>query len=259
MSRAAGAPGAAPSSAPLSSAPAPGGEPSSDLRAPSEAPGVGLFVQVRLGSRRLPRKALLPLGEDTVIGQVMGALRRVPAEVRALLTDEASAAELAEPARRGGFELFVGPQEDVLRRYCDAQRAWGVRRIIRATGDNPLVSAALAERILREHERSGADLSHYLGIPIGTGVEVVEAEALLRAEREAADPAEREHITTYLYRHPDRFRILEIAGPPQCLLPGARVTLDTEEDYRRILAIYRDLCRGRPIETEEIVTWMRRE
>ena len=47
----------------------------------------GVFLQVRLGSRRLPRKALLPLGDSTVIRQAMRALRRVPAGVHALLTD----------------------------------------------------------------------------------------------------------------------------------------------------------------------------
>ncbi len=223
-----------------------------------EHPGVGVFLQVRLNSRRLPRKALLPLGDSTVVRQAMRALRRVPVEVHALLTDGSSADLLTGPARLEGFALFVGPEEDVLRRFCDAQRAFGVGTIVRATGDNPLVSAPLAERILREHRMRGADLSHYLGLPLGTGVEVVEAAALLRAGREAADPYEREHVTPYLYRHRGEFRVEEPPGPAGCLLPDARVTLDTEEDYRALQAVYRDLYRGRPIETEEVVAWLHR-
>jgi spore coat polysaccharide biosynthesis protein SpsF len=228
-------------------------------RRPEGGPGAGtgVFVQARLRSQRLPRKVLLPLGDGTVIEQVMRSLRLVGAEVHALLTDRESAPALERCARREGFSLFIGPEEDVLARFCDAQRAFGVRRIIRATGDNPLVSWRLAERILREHREREVDLSHYLGIPLGTGVEVVESAALLRAEAESADPAEREHITTYLYRHPDRFRIDEPSGPQECLLPQVQVTLDTEEDYRLIRDLYRDLYRSRPIEPEEIVTWLR--
>ena len=67
----------------------------------------------------------------------------------------------------------------MLRRFADARRAFGVGTVVRATGDNPLVSAPLAERILALHAQRGADLSHFLGIPLGTGVEVVEAAALL--------------------------------------------------------------------------------
>ncbi len=45
----------------------------------------GIFIQVRLGSTRLPGKALLPLPGGSVIQHVMRALAAVPADVHALL------------------------------------------------------------------------------------------------------------------------------------------------------------------------------
>ncbi len=218
--------------------------------------GTGVFIQVRLGSTRLPSKAILPLAGSTVIQHVMRAVRGVPAAVHALLTDPASAGRLAPLAAAESFALFVGSPEDVLARFCAACRRFGVDRVVRVTGDNPLTSGKLARMILGVHAEAGADLSHYLDIPWGMGVEVVEAAALLRAERDAADQAEREHITTYLYRHPHEFRIVEEQPPAWARLPSARVTVDTPADYENISRMFARLYGGAPIEAEEVVRWL---
>jgi spore coat polysaccharide biosynthesis protein SpsF len=212
-----------------------------------------VFVQVRLGSTRLHAKALLPLAGATIIEHVMRALRHVPADVHALLTDAGSADALRPAADGEGFAAFVGPEEDVLARFCLAARSFRVDEVMRATGDNPFTSPGLAASIRDAHERESADLSHYLGNPWGTGVEVVQASALFDAEREAAMPDEREHITTWLYRHRDRYRVLEPQAPAAALMPDARVTVDTAEDYERVRGLFEDLYHGSPIETEELV------
>jgi spore coat polysaccharide biosynthesis protein SpsF len=217
----------------------------------------GVFVQVRLGSTRLPSKAVLPLAGSTVIQHVMRAVSAIPAEVRALLTDPASADALRPLAGPEGFRLFVGSPDDVLGRFCAACREYSTDRVVRVTGDNPLTSARLASVILSLHGERRADLSHFLDIPWGMGVEIVEARALFEAERDARDGAEREHITTYHYRHRDRFLIVEEPAPPAFRLPDARITVDTGEDYQRICALFDKLYMGRPIEAESVVRWFR--
>ncbi len=215
----------------------------------------GIFVQIRLKSTRLPGKARLQLKGGTVIEQVMKALKTVPVDVYALLTDRESARQLAGPAGVQGFEVFVGPEEDVLERYCLAARTYQVVRIVRATGDNPLVSADQIEALMPLH--NGAALSHYLNNLWGTGVEIVEAEALEEALARSTDPYEHEHITTYLYRNKDRFLVQEIPSPPEWCFPPGRVTLDTREDYQLISRIFEDLYRGVPIETGELISWLK--
>lgn len=218
---------------------------------------VGILIQVRLGSTRLPGKALLPLPGGTVTQHVMRAMAGVTADVRAIVTEAGSAEALSPLAREEGFQLFVGPEDDVLARYCMAAREYGVDEVIRATGDNPLTSARLAGDILRLHRESRSDLSHFLGIPLGTGVEVARAESLYAAEKDAVDPAEREHVTMFLYRHPERFRVLQPQAPPGVNLPDARVTVDTQADYERVRRIFQELYRGVPIETAQLAQWLR--
>jgi spore coat polysaccharide biosynthesis protein SpsF len=213
---------------------------------------------VRLGSERLPNKALLPLKGGVVIEHAMRALKRVPAAVHALLTDDASADRLARCAEREDFRLYKGPTEDVLKRYCLAAEFYEVTRVVRATGDNPLVSAALAEALLKQHARRKLQLSHFVGMPLGTGVEAVETEALLRADDQSRCAYEREHLTTYIYRNADHFRIAHLPCPSDCYLPAARVTLDTESDYRLISRIFDDLYQGEPVAVEAIVGWFKK-
>jgi spore coat polysaccharide biosynthesis protein SpsF len=215
----------------------------------------GVFVQVRLGSTRLPRKALLPLAGATVIQHVMRSLAGLPVEVKALLTDDASAAELRPLAGLEGYEVFPGPEEDVLGRYCMACRAFGADRVVRVTGDNPLTSEWLTRETISLHERHSANLSHFLGNPWGTGVEVIEAAALYEAERDAASSDEREHITTFMYRNRSRFVIIEPQAPSAAFMPEANVTVDTAEDYARVSSIFADLYHGRPIEANAVVQW----
>lgn len=206
-----------------------------------------VVLQARMGSTRLPGKALLPLGGSTLVEQAMARLALVPAEARVLATDESSASALAPAAERRGFALLVGPAEDVLARYCLAIRRFSIDLVIRATGDNPLVSPELAVLLLERRSRVASDYAGFVGMPVGMGVELVRAEALLRAEVEAREPHEREHVCPYLYGHPELFRIDQPNAPPEYALDGASVTVDTEEDYDKMLRIYGALYDGRPI------------
>ena len=216
-----------------------------------------MFVQARLGSKRLPGKALLNLAGLPVLQHVLRALRPVEADVHALLTDRSSASAFQPLAAAEGYQLFIGPVEDVLERFLRAARLWRVDRLVRATGDNPLVSARAVQALIERHGAERCDLSHFLGLPLGTGVEIVESAALAKAARLSRDPYEREHITTFLYRHPERFRIAEPLCPEPWSCPQARVTLDTAEDYERLQSLFEDLYRGEPIEIEQLAAWLR--
>ncbi len=217
----------------------------------------GIFLQVRLDSSRLSNKALLELGGRSVIEHAMLSLKRVPASVRAIVTDSASRSLLEPRASRCGFDIFVGPEENVLERYVLAARHFGVTTVVRATGDNPLVSWELARQALAELRRRQADYCGYDGPPLGTGVEIVRVAALERAVRETRSSYDCEHVTPYIYRHPGLFRAFRIPAPAAYCLPHARVTLDTPEDYRRLCTIFDELHMDAPVPVLRLVRWLR--
>jgi spore coat polysaccharide biosynthesis protein SpsF len=200
-----------------------------------------VVVQARLGSTRLPGKALLPLGGQPLIHRVLSALRAVRADAYALACPPSCAAAFAPSAEQNGFTLITGPEDDVLTRYCNAIRTLHADRVIRATGDNPFVFADAANALLAETLAAEADYAAYASLPYGAGVESVAACALLRAEREAALPAEREHVCPYLYTHGDRFHLHRPLAPRRWRHPEIRLTVDTPDDYRHAQRLWHKL------------------
>ena len=206
---------------------------------------LAVILQARIDSLRLPEKSLLPLGGRPLILRVMEALNRVPAQLRVLACTEDSIAAFAPLADEAGFLLIAGPKDDVLERYCNAVRAVRTKyeneisRLIRATGDNPFVFADAATAINDEAQTLGADYAGYnSGLPLGAGVESVSAQALFRAEAEASDPYDREHVCPYLYKHPEIFLLHRPLAPLLWQAPNIRLTVDNQEDYERAQTLY---------------------
>jgi spore coat polysaccharide biosynthesis protein SpsF len=202
-----------------------------------------LVLQARLDSSRLPGKSLLPLGEKPLVLAVMEALKDVPADVYVLACSGDCAAPFLPLAEQAGFALLPGPKEDVLARYCLAVRRFNISRVIRATGDNPFVFADAAAAINAEALSLNADYAGYSGLPLGAGVESVDAEALLRAEAAAASSCEREHVCPYLYGNPGLFSLHRPLAPRRWQGSGIRLTVDTAEDYGRAQTLYAALSR----------------
>ncbi len=216
---------------------------------------IGVFLQARLDSNRLPEKALLNLGGITVVEHAMRALTSVEADHYVLLTDERSAHRLRPLSRLCGFDLFVGDPVDVLDRFYRGAQRYGVDSIVRATGDNPFVSPEAAELAVALRYEKEADFAALTGLPLGTGVEVVRRRALEIAWKKASSPYDREHVTPFLYNHPGRFSIERSPAPARLRCPDARVTLDTWEDYRHLQGMVEDLDYSFPIEIQDILYW----
>jgi spore coat polysaccharide biosynthesis protein SpsF (cytidylyltransferase family) len=195
--------------------------------------GTAVIVQSRSGSTRLPGKAFLPLGGRAMTHTVLGALkfaREVDVFILAVPSRDVEA--FAPVAGEHGFHIFGGSEEDVLGRYAGAAREYAPNcdTIVRATGDNPFVCPQLLDKIVDYHRRRKAPLSHYLGIPPGSGVEVISADVLAEAVISAKEPGEREHVTPWIYANRARFAVEE---PDLALDPGIRLTVDTAEDLAR--------------------------
>jgi spore coat polysaccharide biosynthesis protein SpsF len=196
-----------------------------------------IILQARLDSERLPEKALLPLGGKPLVFRVMEALSRVPADLRILACPEDSLLAFTPLADEAGFQIFSGPKDDVLERYCRVIRHFSIKRVIRATGDNPFVFSDAASAINAEAAAINADYAGYSGLPVGAGVESVTTSALLQAESQAVSPFEREHVCPYLYNHPELFRLHRPLAPLRW--QGTfHLTVDTQEDYDRAAELY---------------------
>ncbi|MCL2271268.1 MAG: spore coat protein [Treponema sp.] len=197
-----------------------------------------IILQSRLDSSRLSGKALLLLDGEPLVLRVMEALNNIPSDLRILACPDDSFSAFEPFAKKAGFEINAGPKEDVLERYCQAIRRFSVKRVIRATGDNPFVFTDAAFAISAEGAALNADYCGYSGLPYGAGVEAVSASALLRAGENAASFDEREHVCPYLYNNPQAFKLHRPLAPLRWQGSAIRLTVDTQEDFNRAERLY---------------------
>jgi spore coat polysaccharide biosynthesis protein SpsF len=208
------------------------------------------ILQARASSTRLPGKVLKDLvGAPMLARQIERVLRagRIGNLVLATSTD-ASDNPVAALARGLGVACHRGPLDDVLARFAGALEAFGpADHVVRLTGDCPLIDPEVIDATIARHLATGADYTSNtlaLTFPKGQDVEVMKAEHLAAAAREATTPYEREHVTPFLYRHPERFTLANLARDPP--LPDLRWTVDTQQDFEFVEQVYRALYRANP-------------
>jgi spore coat polysaccharide biosynthesis protein SpsF len=145
-------------------------------------------------------------------------------------TERAEDDAVQEEAALLGVPCLRGPDGDVLARFALVVEALGPAYVLRTTADNPAVDIDAPARILEHLRRGGVDYVVERGLPIGAAVEGMRAESLLRAAREAVEPYDREHVTPFLRRPDERFRVLEPLAPRHLRAPELRLTVDTPAD-----------------------------
>lgn len=218
----------------------------------------GVCLQVRLDSRRLPEKALIKIEDLTIIEHAMRALSGVHSDLLLLLTTDACVSRLAPLADKWGFTIFAGSKDNVLKRFICAAEKYDISTVIRATGDNPLVSASMANEVLSEHRILKADYTNWTDAPLGTGIEIVETAALVRASTETVKEYDLEHVTPWVYNNPDVFRLNIHRVPLKYYFPD-KVSVDTAADLEKMKRIFFSLYKKRPIELEELISYMKRD
>ncbi|MGP1438321.1 MAG: cytidylyltransferase domain-containing protein [Treponema sp.] len=202
--------------------------------------GVAVVLQCRLGSKRLPGKALLPLNAIPIVRHVMRVAKNIKAE-RYILTCDFSSYEALKPlAIFEDFECIEGEEDDVLSRFCKVINTNAeekpIKVIVRVTADNPFIFVDAANASIdRYFELLEPDYFTFTGLPIGSGVELLNAKSLLLAEQLTKDPYDREHVGPSLYRHQDTFKCIREPSPVFWYAPEIRTTVDNKEDYARTL------------------------
>ena len=171
------------------------------------------------------------------------ALASVDAVVVATSTDS-SDDPLVDAVEQAGVACYRGPLDDVLARMFAAATAHEARHVVRLTADCPLIDYRVIDAVVERHVETCSDYTSNTlerTYPDGQDVEVVTLAALERAHRDARTPAEREHVTPYIYGHPEWFVLCSTTGPVNA--SHLRWTVDYAEDLevvRRIFAEFAD-------------------
>ena len=219
--------------------------------------GVGIVLQARMGSKRLPGKVMKMICGKPIIGHILDRLRLVENSDMIITATTKKVIDdiIEEYSYKQGIACFRGDEDDVLNRCYNLAQYFDLHHIVRTTGDNPLVDYEEIERLITLHLESCADYTHAFGqLPVGIGVDCFTIDALRRSWVEGLELNHREHINEYIQERPGIFFINELDIPLEKKASSLRLTVDTLKDFRRVDAIYKNANKpGVCITTQEAI------
>jgi spore coat polysaccharide biosynthesis protein SpsF len=190
-------------------------------------------IQARFSSTRLPGKVLRPLAGRPMLAHLIDRLKmakRVDDIVVATSTgsDDDAVAGLCDGM---GVRCFRGPLDDVAGRLAQAAGEAGAGAFVRVSGDSPLMCPGIVDAVIALYEAGDVDLVTNVQVrtfPKGLSVEAIRIDALRRAQK-MMRPGDAEHVTPPFYRHPDEFRIVNLASGHDW--GAVQMSVDTVEDF----------------------------
>jgi spore coat polysaccharide biosynthesis protein SpsF len=206
---------------------------------------IAIIIQARMTSTRLPGKVLMDVcGRSLLAYQLLrlAPLKQAFPDLRIVVATTTNATDdpVVALCQTLGVDTYRGSEADVLARYYEAACAVHGDPVLRLTADCPLIDAAVVRRVIDTYYASGHTyVSNALQrtYPRGLDTEIFSFQALETAYQQAHAPDEREHVTPYLYRHPEQFSVGHVVSD-QPAMARHRWTVDTAEDFeliRRIL------------------------
>jgi len=204
---------------------------------------IGVIIQARMGSSRLPGKILKDFEGKTLLGHILDRLTRIKTSVRIIVATSSLAQDdqVELFCKQQGIDCFRGNEQNVLKRYYDCAYKFCLKDIVRMTGDNPFPDIEELSRLIVSHQENRMEFSeNFTVLPVGVGMEIMSYAALEESMRKASMPKHFEHVDEYILDHLDIFRHQTMQVPLAKSRPDVRLTVDTLQDYVKACFILRE-------------------
>lgn len=212
---------------------------------------VTAIIEARMKSTRLPGKNLRPILGRPMLEMLIERLKRCRMldGIVVATTPDVTDDVIEVLCGKLGVSCFRGSMEDVLDRVLRAAQSVDADVIVEITGDCPLTDPGIVDQAVEFFLGNKYDyVSNVLQLtyPLGIAVQVFPVKVLEEVSRLTQDPADREHVSLYIYEHPERYALHNIeSGLPE-KYRNYRLTVDTSEDFALICAIFEALYPDKP-------------
>jgi spore coat polysaccharide biosynthesis protein SpsF (cytidylyltransferase family) len=230
---------------------------------------IGIILQARAGSSRLPKKMILPFdGEKGILETILIRLKKSHISVPVIVATTTNPLDdsIEEIVLDNNLEVFRGSENHVLNRFIRAAEHYRFRKIIRICADNPFLDMEALAWQIKCFKNSNVDYWCYslrnripsIKTHYGFWTEGVKLSTLKVIASKTDEKIYQEHVTNYIYTHPNSFDIhyeeinQEIENEKH-----VRLTIDTAEDYLLAKKVFAELKqRGIPFTAERIVSYI---
>jgi spore coat polysaccharide biosynthesis protein SpsF len=204
---------------------------------------IGIVIQARTQSTRLPGKVLAPIGSATLLERLTRRmmLSRQSCALIVATGDHPDNRPIASHCRDLGVTCVTGSEEDCLSRIVLAAHTADLDGIVRVTADNPLTDPDAIDEGLWRWQAHGLDYLDNIngaGSPHGTGFEIIGRDVLEFSHATWNVPENREHVTWAVRRHLSLFAHEFLRVRPEHHRPHYRLSVDYPEDLAVVTRVY---------------------
>lgn len=202
------------------------------------------IIQARVGSTRLPGKVLKKIEGRTVLEHVINRVQAAKKidDIVIATTVKKKDLEIVQLCAKLGISIFCGSEDDVLDRYYQTARLFKAEHIVRITSDCPLIDPKVIDKVIELYFNKNADYATNTipeTFPDGLDTEIFSFEILSTAWKNAKLFSEREHVTPYIRKNPNIFKLANFKS--NINLKNKRWTIDESIDLKFIKIIYKNL------------------
>ncbi len=198
------------------------------------------ILQARMSSTRLPGKVMKEInGRPMIFWQISRILKSNVDGLILATSSEKSDDPLCEYVESIGIKIQRGSMDDVFSRFFNIVEKYQPKKILRLTGDCPLVMPQLINRIIDEFDRVHCDFMSNTNpptFPDGLDIEIATSEALRRLSQFNLTSIEKEHVTLGFYERPDQFLFNNFLSTPD--YSQQRWTVDYPEDLEFVRSVF---------------------
>jgi len=204
------------------------------------------IIQARMGSTRLPGKVMREILGKPMLWYLVNRLKQAKLIDKIVIatTGDDKDKPIVQFARELGIDSFAGSEQDVLDRYYQAAKKYKAEVVVRVTADCPLLDPRITDKVIRRFLKGDCDYGTNAverTYPDGLDIEVFSFTALEKTWKEVSWSSEREHVTSYIYKNPDKFRLAHVKNNDD--LSHLRWTVDEERDFEFVRQVYEHLYR----------------
>ena len=220
---------------------------------------VGLIIQARISSTRLPGKVLMPMpfaSESTLLGVIVETLITTGGTVIVATSENKENDPIEHFCKNNAIKCFRGSENDVFSRFHEIQLKESFSTIIRFTADNPFIDLNKLNEFYRKFIESDNDYAYSKGMPLGMNFEALKGSLLAKLNELELSLDEREHVTLAVHRQ-------EIFSKTFIQLANSanlRMTVDTPIDYAQAslirLSLGEKCCLKRILELKNLNPWI---
>ena len=197
---------------------------------------MALVIQARMSSSRFPEKVLSPLCGIPMLMWTINYCRKVNLPLFVLTSTDESDDQLVGMLEKNDVSYYRGSLENVISRYLSFMREHHVKKVVRISGDSPLINPDVILKVItQDQESADADLTTNVfprSFPKGQSVEVIPRKSLELLSDCNLSESDIEHVTPYFYANSKEFRINNLNNDED--LSFINLSVDTKEDLLRI-------------------------